>query len=183
VSKSPDSWRSRLSASQGRVNPPFIVKSINRKPYETARTKTQKTGPETFNLLLRHHPPPRSTASRMMRNLSRQACPDIAKKTASPKETQSYLSGPALAQQLQDQLGVGIRYAKRLNAQLLLDLQCGELRRSFIHIGIDERTDARRERIAQIGDIVLLSREISRRGTEDTRCCRDIADRCLDVGR
>src|SRR5665648_626253 len=33
VSKSPDSWRSRLSASQGRVNPPFIVKLINRKPY------------------------------------------------------------------------------------------------------------------------------------------------------
>ena len=79
-----------------------------------------------------------------MRNLSWQACPDIAKKIALPSGTRSFSEEIFLqSEQLQDQLSVRIRDAESLYAQLLLDLQGGEPGGCFIHIRIDERTDAR----------------------------------------
>src|SRR5450631_740071 len=78
--------------------------------------------------------PDHCTSSRM-RNLSRQPCLDIAKRTASPKETQSIPKDHFLqSEQLQDQLRVRIRDTESLDAQLLLHLQSGKLGRGFIHI-------------------------------------------------
>ena len=45
---------------------------------------------------------------------------------------------------------------------MLLDLDGGKLGGGFIHARIDERTDPRGQRIAQIGDIGPLSRKIGR---------------------
>jgi hypothetical protein len=54
-------------------------------------------------------------------------------------------------EQLQDQPSARIRESERPYTQLMLDLDGGKLGGGFIHARIDERTDARGQRIAEIG--------------------------------
>jgi hypothetical protein len=84
-------------------------------------------------------------------------------------------------EQLQVHQSVRIRDAERLFAQRLLDLDAGNLGGGFIHVRIDERTDARGQRIAQIGDIGPLSRKIGRCRTERARGGGDRTDGGLGV--
>jgi hypothetical protein len=84
-------------------------------------------------------------------------------------------------EQLQVHQSDRIRDAERLFAQRLLDLDAGNLGGGFIHVRIDERTDARGQRIAQIGDIGPLSRKIGRCRTERARGGGDRTDGGLGV--
>ena len=58
--------------------------------------------------------------------------------------------GVSGAEELEDQLRVLVGDAERLDAELLLGLQCLQLGRGLVHIGIDERADAGCDRVAQI---------------------------------
>ena len=123
------------------------------------RAELLKIGPKPLDLFAA-----KSSVASIMRairehNLGRQACAGIAKQKGRASVTSaanlargyrkySYVAeckAELKAEQLQDELGVGVRDRQRLDTELLLNLQSRNLRRGLVHIGVDERTDRSRQ--------------------------------------